>query len=210
MEFYHVLAIDKDDSLQYLGRTADLALKTDTDKTIDLDDGTTYVGSEKLTLSCTMLGSVINQYALKQVILVQDYPFVLNSGRVQIPVRRINLKEQEHYSLENVSGDFEKVKLEINMRYPVSYQASIIDEDWLYDNQLVLIRVDGQTLGYYEVTNGGKDRWLTQDPGNEIVEGCFAICFPIDSLSDIFLYNESGTLLLGWSDADGGIVMWRE
>ena len=92
MDFYHVLAIDKDDALQYLGRTADLALKTDTDKTIDLDDGTTYVGSEKLTLSCTMLGSVINQYALKQVILVQDYPFVLNSGRVTIPVRRIFLK----------------------------------------------------------------------------------------------------------------------
>ncbi|GAB1366024.1 hypothetical protein MASR1M36_08950 [Candidatus Cloacimonadaceae bacterium] len=99
----------------YLGKTSDLVFRTEPDKSIDLDDGTTEVGSEKLSFSCSLLGKLNNQADIREIWLIP----VVNDYLVQQPeIVRIYVEDGD-YKLETKSGEFEKTLFSATLRYPV-------------------------------------------------------------------------------------------
>lgn len=100
----------------YLGKTSDLVFKTEPDKSIDMDDGTTEVGSEKLSFSCSLLGKLNNQAEIREIWLIP----VVNDYQTQQPeIIRIYVGDGD-YKLETKSGEFEKTLFSATLRYPVA------------------------------------------------------------------------------------------
>jgi hypothetical protein len=116
-KFYYVLAFqvgitplsDAASQPHFLGKTSDLVFKTEPDKTLDLDDGSTEVGSEKLTLSFSILGTIQNPWPIGEVWLVP----VISEGNFapgEFPpgsVLSIYLRDADDYHIETKTGEFE-------------------------------------------------------------------------------------------------------
>lgn len=153
-KFYYVLAFERGQSYQvdsetktlvyqpqFLGKTSDLSFVTEPEKTIDLDDGTTEVGSEKLTLSFNVLSKVTNPVPLSQVWLI---PVIGNSTGWEegegprVPILKVYFKDSEDYRLEVKSGEFEVTKFSAVLRYAVENPAFEYDDRFFVENRLWL------------------------------------------------------------------------
>lgn len=133
VKFYYVLAFHEgvkpllfaDDQPHFLGKTSDLVFKTEPDKTIDLDDGSTEVGSEKLTLSLSILGAIQNPWPIGEVWLVP----AISDGvydRGEYPagdVLRVYLRDVDDYHIETKSGEFELTRFSASIRYAADAPA---------------------------------------------------------------------------------------
>ncbi len=133
VKFYYVLAfpagipplLSPYAQPHFLGKTSDLSFKTDPEKTLDLDDGSTEVGSEKLSLSFSVLGAIDNPVPLAEVWLV---PVISNGvyllGEFPVgDVLRVYLRDADDYHLETKSGEFELTRFSASIRYAVSAPA---------------------------------------------------------------------------------------
>jgi hypothetical protein len=113
----------------FLGKTVDLSFRTEPEKTLDLDDGTTEVGSEKLSLTFSILGAIDNPWPIAEIWLVPmigsklcpDNGFTGMHNRE--PALRVFLTEYDEYRFETKSGDFETSRFSCEIRYPVQYEA---------------------------------------------------------------------------------------
>jgi hypothetical protein len=121
VRFYHIIAFFEraNPTLPqggcYLGKTSDLVFKVDPDKSLDLDDGTTEVGSEKLSLSCSLLGELQNQPEIKEIWLIPvDDNYIMHMPEII----RLYL-ETGDYKLDAKSGEFNKIIFTATLRYPV-------------------------------------------------------------------------------------------
>lgn len=185
VKFYHIIGFEGKQTpwgdptpAHYMGKTADLLFKTEPDKTIDLDDGSTEVGSEKLSVSFSLLEKLQNPWPLAELWLVpvcQDY----NMENPEII--RIHLLGSD-YHLEAKSGEFDKILFSANLRYPVTSPAYTVSEDYFQDNSMVLIRCYGDARGetiYYKETSF----LAATDPADWMVQDCCAF-FRISNQSD--------------------------
>lgn len=135
---FYVLAFPERVSLPYnpdtiqphfLGKTTDLSFKTEPDKSVDLDDGTTEVGSEKLSLTLSILGAIDNPWPISEIWLVpmigsKAYPEhgYIRSNTMD-RVLRIFLTDQDDYRFVTKKGEFEVTNFVAELRYPISYKA---------------------------------------------------------------------------------------
>ncbi|HOH98852.1 MAG TPA: hypothetical protein PL188_11175 [Candidatus Cloacimonadota bacterium] len=119
--FYHLVACDTFDQLHYLGRCSDVLLKREPDKTLDLADGDTHTGSEKLTFSCKIYEEIVNP--INDLLYLFMLPASGGNGGNQAPnisdAIRINMTHAE-YTVEAISGDFEAWLLTAVQRHSVA------------------------------------------------------------------------------------------
>lgn len=153
-KFYYVLAFERGQGYQvdsetrtlvyqpqFLGKTSDLSFLVEAEKTIDLDDGTTEVGSEKLSLSFNVLSKVTNPVPLSQVWLI---PVIGHSSGwaegegPRVPILKVFFKDSEDYRLEVKSGEFEVTKFSAVLRYSVDNPAFEYDDGFFLENRLWL------------------------------------------------------------------------
>ncbi len=132
-KFYYVLAfregvvplLHADTQPHFLGKTSDLSFKTEPDKTIDLDDGSTEVGSEKLSLSFSILGAIDNPWPIGEVWLVP----AISDGKFapdEFPpgsVLCIYLRDADDYRIETKTGEFELTRFSASLRYAADAPA---------------------------------------------------------------------------------------
>lgn len=133
VKFYYVLAFREGDipllyadaQPHFLGKTSDLSFKTEPDKTLDLDDGSTEVGSEKLSLSFSILGAIDNPWPIGEVWLVPAISDGIFSPDEFPPgsVLRVYLRDADDYRIETKTGEFELTHLSANIRYATSAPA---------------------------------------------------------------------------------------
>lgn len=176
VKYYHIIGFaENQNQPSYLGKTSDLAFKTEPDKSIDTDDGQTTIGSEKLSCSFTLLDRVTEMLPLVKVWLVPvvSYdPSGLSSEILEIRV------SSDDYQIEHKSGEFGKTVVNIVMRYPsdVSAPWSYLPDDYFYDYAILIGRISG---AYSEeqriiVKQGGIDA-ATYEIVPDIVSGLYAI-----------------------------------
>lgn len=225
VKYYHIIAFEEPVTLDqdnptfghYMGKTSDLAFKTEPDKTIDLDDGTTIVGSEKLSLSFTCLEKLQNPWPLKELWLISGLPTVdrgvaysfVNHNNYQIV--SIDLRGVD-YHLEAGSGDFEKILFSANFRYAVDNPPYRSYDDYFSDDWTILL---GRLQDPY---NGDEVQLIIDstaavlDMNDMLVEYCFA-CVGIDAYymdPTIAKYGDSICDLYGapgvnWWHPDGNV-----
>lgn len=133
VKFYYVLAfrqgvfplVHSEAQPHFLGKTSDLVFKTEPDKTLDLDDGSTEVGSEKLTLSFSILGAIQNPWPIGEVWLVP----AISGGTYALgeyppgSVLRVYLQSADDYRIETKSGEFELTHFSASLRYAANAPA---------------------------------------------------------------------------------------
>lgn len=140
VKFYYVLAFNHGlipldtiyDQPHYLGKTTDLSFKTEPDKSLDLDDGSTEIGSEKLSISFSILGAIDEPRPIGEVWLV---PAISrgNFPAEEFPkgdVLRIYLNMADDYHMETKTGEFELTRFSATIRYAVSAPAYDYDLDF--------------------------------------------------------------------------------
>jgi len=147
----------------YLGKTSDLVLKTEADKSIDLDDGTTEVGSEKLSISFSILGQVINKWDVAEIWLVPVAKYDENTE-----ILKINLIDQD-YNLEAGSGDFNKTLFSAVLRYPVEFPRYQTITGYFDDYFLMFFKFSG-TYSDWELRNIDNQPICLGSAGDEMVE----------------------------------------
>jgi len=155
----------------YLGKTSDLVFKPEADKSLDLDDGTTEVGSEKLNLSFSILGKLLNNWDIKEVWLIP----ICDDYELRNPeILRIYLVEGD-YRLEAKSGEFGKINFSSSLRYPVAAPQYAFLANYFQTSFILLGSLTGNFAGeeltLYDV-NGYDVALLIAD--DQIVEGCLA------------------------------------
>ncbi len=183
-KFYYVLAfregvdplVHSDAQPHFLGKTSDLVFKAEPDKTLDLDDGSTEVGSEKLTLSFSILGTIQNPWPIGEVWLV---PAI--SGGTFAPgefppgsVLRVYLRGANDYHLETKSGEFELTHFSASIRYAADAPAYGYYHNFFDDYRIVLFPNVSRPI--YEGIGAGngsyqqfaawidhKEEWLIRD-----------------------------------------------
>ncbi len=179
VKFYHVVAFPQrvfspeyPTSGFYMGKTSDLVFKTEADKSVDLDDGTTEVGSEKLSVSFSILGKLLNSWGLKEVWLIP----VCDDYEVRNPeILRIFLVEGD-YRLEEKSGEFGKINFTGSLRYPVAAPQYENLTDYFTQYFMVLGVLTGD-VEFADFTLFDADSYLLCNcfPEDLPVRGCFAI-----------------------------------
>lgn len=207
VKYYHILGFDSPaqpvplgdnpEPAFYMGKTSDLAFKTEPDKSIDLDDGTTEVGSEKLSLSFSLLGKLQNPWPLSEIWLVP----VCSDYKAENPeIIRVFFRGGD-YQLEEKSGDTSKVLFSATLRYAAGTdQYEAISGYWASYSIVT---------GYYGPGSAGQNVVIKEDsdhlaelsPVDLLVEGAFAfVCTQFDkegySLDcgsfHLSLYNRAG------------------
>lgn len=128
-EFYHVLAYpspitsqyapgDKQYQPVYVGKTTNLSFKVEAEKTVDCDDGTTIVGSEKLSLSFSILEEINTSLAISKLLLL---PVVNQYGSNPPPPSKtateVEFTGARDYQIEVKSGEFELTHFSATVRY---------------------------------------------------------------------------------------------
>lgn len=172
---YHILAFTSrshgsalDGS--YLGKTSDLVFKTEPDKSIDLDDGNTEVGSEKLSLSFSILGEVKNKREVAEIWLVPVGEYDENTE-----ILKINLSDQE-YKLEAKSGEFNKTLFSAVLRYPVEFPRYQTITGYFDEYFLMFLKFNGYSE--WEIWNTDNQSICVGSVGDEMVEYICAVFLP--------------------------------
>jgi hypothetical protein len=185
----------------YLGKTSDLVMKPEPDKTIDLDDGTTETGSEKLTVSFSMLGKIQNPWPVRMIWLVpvcKDY-----SAGAQI----IKLKlDSGDYRIDNKSGEFEKILFNATLRYPTDISPWPYEYDGEYFGNYFMIigKVANPDESYEIAARDSQGNYeVNYDTADSIVIGCYALVFlPKETEYDIYS-NDSFVVQLDSNETVG-------
>lgn len=162
VKFYHVLAFSSANAMisnqpSYLGRTSDLVFKPTPDKTVDCDDGTTETGSEKLEISFSLLGKVVNPWPIRRLWLV---PVVSDYSGAEII--KLSL-ESDDYRIENKSGEFEKTTFNAMLRYTVDADPWPYEFDGDYFDEYCIL------LGKVKTNASELVIGVTDEDDNEIV-----------------------------------------
>ncbi|MDD3535719.1 MAG: hypothetical protein PHC50_06205 [Candidatus Cloacimonetes bacterium] len=176
VKHYHVLAFEVSKQYQlaagklvyqphYLGKTSDLSFNTEVDVSLELDDGTTEVGSEKLSLAFSSIMPLTNPAALSEVWLV---PAIGHSGGWQQgeaprgDILRVHFRDSEDYRLELKSGTFELLKFSATLRYPVDTPAyEYISDFWKNHRLHLLPHLEGDSV--YPPAVYDKDKLLVHE-----------------------------------------------
>ncbi len=134
MKNYYIFAVepDTDETLEtpdkqpvYLGQTTNFSMKTEQEKSIDLDDGTTWIGGEKLSLSFSIIGRLQRPIQVLKIWLIPvvgestvtptDEVLVVDLGSEGLQARQTQV--------ETKSGEFEMVHFSAVRRYPAGSPA---------------------------------------------------------------------------------------
>lgn len=134
MKNYYIFAVepDTDETLEtpdkqpvYLGQTTNFSMKTEQEKSIDLDDGTTWVGGEKLSLSFSIIGRLQRPIQVLKIWLIPvvgestvaptDEVLVVDLGNEGLQAKQTQV--------ETKSGEFEMVHFSAVRRYPAGRPA---------------------------------------------------------------------------------------
>ena len=165
-KFYHIVGISYDynpDIIQmgyYLGRTSDLDFKVEPDKTIELDNGINEVGSEKMSLSFSLLDEINNNdiNRLKTILLIPEQDLSsINSGdfaMLEIKIPQMKFINNIKLELEEKSGEFQKHWLKLKQRYDVNHKPYrfIMNEDYYEDYLLLLMEnINYNNANYMDV-----------------------------------------------------------
>ncbi len=129
MKNYYIFAVepDTDETLEtpdkqpvYLGQTTNFSMKTEQEKSIDLDDGTTWIGGEKLSLNFSIIGRLQRPIQVLKIWLIPvvgestglptDEVLVVDLGSEGLQARQTQV--------ETKSGEFEMVHFSAVRRYP--------------------------------------------------------------------------------------------
>jgi hypothetical protein len=159
-KFYHVLAYKEDITggsapgeakyqPAYLGRTTDLLMKTEPEKSVDLDDGGRLVGSEKLTLSFSTLERVPRLgFSITKILLVPVQP-ATTAPPAGLEAVLVEVGEVKITPVETKTGEFERTQFSAVMRYAVETPAYEIVGNCYGNKQIHLFLgvSDGHTIG---------------------------------------------------------------
>ena len=218
-KFYYVLAFREgviplfraDDQPHFLGKTSDLSFKTEPDKTIDLDDGSTEVGSEKLTLSFSILGAIDNPWPLGEIWLV---PFISNAnyqsgGYPAGDILRIFFRDADDYRIETKSGEFELTRFSATIRYAADAPAYAYYTAFFDDYRIHLFPDIEQNVDDLSIqTDAGLElatAWYIQD--RMIANQC-ALVSPVVA-EDVELVVNVNSVLETYSRYDKGLFIIR-
>lgn len=192
-EFYHVVGIRGAGvydafcpSSCYLGKTTDLLFKVEPEKTIDCDDGTTVVGSEKLTLSFSMLDRIDRpQNRIDQLLLIPHVP--LQTGAVAgKEVLTVDLLGEHGLNEEVKSGEFEKTHFSYTWRY-ASGNAPYTLSDAFFDNYIVILATGIGANQYLWIGSPDEDpplRIAADEPSARLISTQAALIGGIEALRD--------------------------
>ncbi|MDD3633315.1 MAG: hypothetical protein PHW38_05950 [Candidatus Cloacimonetes bacterium] len=157
-KFYHIIGLDSEYNLDYIqtghymGRTSDLDFKVEADKTIELDNGINEVGSEKMSLSFSLLGEINNIGILEQIKSILIVPEInLNKPNpnyfsiIEIKVPLINGRNNIKLELEEKSGEFKKHWIKLEQRYDVNHMQYRFISRGEYYNSYILVLMDNIT-----------------------------------------------------------------
>ncbi len=168
--FYHIILMDipyNEDKIQighYMGSTSDLKFKVEPDKTIELDDGRTLVGSEKLSLTFNILGEIgyinVIDY-ISNIILVPELDGPLPNYSPIIIIDLENMQNKIKIEPEIKSGEIQKYKFSLEMRYEVHHRRYRFRDYEDYINNYTMILMDNciyDIMGdYYDINNKDND-----------------------------------------------------
>jgi hypothetical protein len=212
VKFYHIIGFTQPAlwggepvAGHYMGKTGDLVFKTEPDKTIDLDDGSTEVGSEKLSLSFSCLEKLQNSWPLAELWLV---PVCQNYYMDNPEILRIDLRGCD-YHLDAKSGDFEKILFSAVLRYPVANPPYSSLTDYFDSYSIVLGRLSGYRNGDVVEIRYDDGPVASLDVEMMLIDGCFAfvgIDPSIDPSAVAFGMDEMdiyGLFGLNWFAPDG-------
>jgi hypothetical protein len=193
-KFYHVLAYKEDITggvapgsaeyqPAYLGRTTDLLMKTEPEKSVDLDDGGRLVGSEKLTLSFSTLERVPRLgFSITKILLVPVQPATTAQPPAGLDAVLVEVGEVKITPVETKTGEFERTQFSAVVRYPVETPAYEILRDYYIGRQVHLIHGvhDSQRIQLFGESEGDTPELIAcSEPGNFIASGHRAL-IPID------------------------------
>lgn len=130
VSFYHVLGYkvpecgssieDPDHAPCYMGKTTDMLLKEEPEKTVDCDDGSTMVGSAKVTLSFSLLERVPAGLELDRILLVPDFPAIAAGSVTDYgEAILVDVEEVKIWPVESKTGEFERTQFSAVSRYPI-------------------------------------------------------------------------------------------
>lgn len=181
VKFYHVLAFDFRLASPvapsvgfYLGKTSDLVFKTEPDKTIDMDDGTTEVGSEKLSVSFSLLGKVMDTPQIKELWLLPVSGDYLSDNPEIIRI----FIEDGAYTLDAKSGEFGKINFMAVQRYPVESPQYSILPYYFDDYFMPLLGLTGDLeYGDMAITDDAYNVLVGFTPSDDLIEGAFCAVF---------------------------------
>lgn len=213
VRFYEVVAFEyspvygQEPALgHYLGKTSDLVFKTEPDKSIDLDNGITEVGSEKLTVSFSILGKFQNPASIGELWLIPipDHP---GSADADIDIIRIHLKNQE-YKLEAKSGEFDKIHFEAALKYPVENIAYEVWEDMAgSDFGVCLVELTGNYENrVISISDEQEMNGVVIEESDLIVDGYFAFVYEVGR--EWYIYAE-GMLIESIDVNEYGVIKKR-
>ena len=205
-KFYYVLAFEQAKPFQdvwtgpaphFLGKTSDLSFKTEPDKTIDLDDGSTEVGSEKLSLSFSILEAIENPWPLCEIWLVPAISKGYYAGG-EFPagdVLRIFFRDTDDYHIETKSGEFELIRFSATISYAADAPAYQYYVNFFSKWRILLfpkLQVDS-----IELLRGSNDQFLTSayPPEDRIVRNQAALLCPIIPNEQEILVQTNGNEL---------------
>ncbi len=194
--FYHIIGLTSEynpvhiQTGHYMGRTSDLEFKVEADKTIELDNGIKEVGSEKMSLSFSLLGEINNIGILEQIKSILIVPEInLNKSNpnyfsiIEIKVPLINGRNNIKLELEGKSGEFEKHWIKFEQRYDVNHKQYRFLRWAEYYENYILVLMDNITL------NGTNILEVRMDLNLEPI-------LVYESLDDLFIEGEIAILNL--------------
>jgi hypothetical protein len=141
-KFYHIFAVepDTDESLQtpdkmpvYLGQTTNFSMKTEPEKSVDLDDGSRWVGSEKLSLSFSIIGKLQRPIEVLKIWLIPNVGQRVGAAP-QGEVLMVDLGNEglqaKQTQVESKTGEFEMTHFSATRRYPAEVSAVSVFENF--------------------------------------------------------------------------------
>jgi hypothetical protein len=185
MEYYQY----DEDVIQYghyMGSTSYLEFKVEPDKTIELDDGRTLVGSEKLSLTFNILGEITEYINYKNlticnIILVPEVDGPLYNYP---PIIIIDLKDMQgkvKIEPEIKSGEIQKYIFSLEMRYEVNHRKYRFRDYDEYIINFIMILMDNyeeDITGYhFAIINKDNDETVydMDDPSGLLIKGKIAV-----------------------------------
>lgn len=187
VRFYEVIALDYESNEgeyvctgNYLGKTSDLVVKREEDKTVDLDNGDTEVGSEKISITFSILGEFKDPLPVKELWLLSVPPI---DNPDLFDVTKIKLKNCD-YHWEAKTGEFGKINFSATLRHSSDNEPiSIIEGYGRSDNFIYIAELSGNIGGkwlYIKWAYYDEDIIAMIQMGKSIIKGKIAI---VDLLS---------------------------
>lgn len=175
---------EEGDELRWYGKTSELSIKIDPDKSIDLDDGTTEVGSAKLRFSVELLEELSSIYLSRYIHLVPADN--VNGDTLSIDLG-INAYQRSKMSEDIKTGEFGKTEISLEANIPVEMLTTVffVQKEILFGYAILMVELEG----FQEIVG---DNW-SYDILSMNTMGKVACILPMGNDTEITIFTDTGS-----------------